>query len=136
MFEASRGKQLFDVQVHGAEIRAIAVDPKRRWIATGDKDGVVMLWNFKCGEEAATLNSKPQGPVAGLAIVDKGKRLIGSSGGKQVLIWDLTGLQHLTGQWQMRREKAAAPVVLVFLSQCFDFDGIQERVWGGPVKNG
>ena len=40
----------------------------------------------------ATPSTAGEGAVAGLAFVDKGKALIGTTGGEQVLLWDLSEL--------------------------------------------
>ncbi len=92
MLEASKGKRTFDLSGHEDEIRSVAVDPKREWIASGDKDGVVLLWNYKGGEPAAKLMGEAEGPVADLLFIDKGKRLIGTRGGNRILVWDLSDL--------------------------------------------
>lgn len=92
VIDAGKGKRSLELVGHDKKISALAVDGKRKWIASGDAKGSVRLWDYKSGETVATLKGEATGAVAGLVFDSKRKRLLGTCGGKELLAWDLSEL--------------------------------------------
>lgn len=92
LLEAKKGKRLHELVAHEKALCALAFDPRGELLASGDRSGQVLLWDVKEGRQVAKLQCALEGRVAGLAFVDKGKRLIGTTGGEGVVAWDLSEL--------------------------------------------
>ncbi len=89
VWTVSNGKCRFVLE-GDTTIRSLACDYGGRWIASGDENGVVTLWDFKRGEEFLKLKIDEEEPVVKLVFLERGKRLV-AAGGKHVTMWDLSG---------------------------------------------
>jgi WD domain, G-beta repeat len=73
-------------------IKSLAIDPTGAWIAAGDADGTLRIWNIADQKEVA--NKKIlKNDITQIAISDDGKEIATASYGKEVSIWDSSSLQ-------------------------------------------
>lgn len=70
-------------------LHAVTLSPDGKLAATGDRNGVVKLWNIGAGKELWRLSAHTQ-TVTGVAFTPKGDQLITTSRDRQIKIWDLT----------------------------------------------
>lgn len=70
----------------GAEVGSLAVAGKQGWIATGDANGMVVMWDLGKGTELARLQLDNDKAVAKLAFHKKEKALLAASGARVVAI--------------------------------------------------
>jgi eukaryotic-like serine/threonine-protein kinase len=73
----------------GGWITALALDRSNTHLATGDRNGMVRIWNFQSGELVYELN-KHTGRITSLAFSPDGTRLVSGSEDKYARIWDIT----------------------------------------------
>jgi hypothetical protein len=71
---------------HAGRVTAVAIAPDGTWLATGDDDGSVRIWDPATGQQRATL--RQAGPVRAVAIAPDGAWLAAASGDGTVRIWD------------------------------------------------
>jgi WD40 repeat protein len=62
---------------HAATVRAIAFSPKGDWLASGDEEGWVRIWDIAAGREIRAFQDAT-GPVAALAFHPDGRSLAGA----------------------------------------------------------
>jgi len=92
--EPQRGVSL-EAAEHDAEILALAFNPATNLLASGDREGIVQVWNVATNRLAATLHAHT-GAVTGLSFTHDGRRLATSSEDGAVRIWDpVLGLELL-----------------------------------------
>jgi RNA polymerase sigma factor (sigma-70 family) len=92
-WELSTGKLLHHFPGHYEEIRAVALSPDGKTLATGH-DTLIRFWDLASGRETGRLTS-PVGGTEGLAYTPDGKQLASGHSGQTVLLWDLTGRKVL-----------------------------------------
>jgi WD40 repeat protein len=96
---------------HKGYVYPVAYSPDGRWIASGDWDGKVRLWDAATGEPCATLSHPNY--VHSLAFLREGPWLVtGSHGDARLRIWDLTTarvLRQIPGPGQKFRSLAVSP---------------------------
>jgi WD40 repeat protein len=87
---------LFRLEGQAAKLTTLAYSPDGRWIAGGDDDGAVQVWDAATGKRAFTL--KGHGFAVGrVAFSRDGRRLASGDTGDlgQVKVWDLESRQEL-----------------------------------------
>jgi eukaryotic-like serine/threonine-protein kinase len=94
----------------GGWVTALALDRSNTHLATGDRKGVVRIWNFQSGELVYELTGHT-GRITALAFSPDGTRLVSGSEDKNARIWDITN-----GSERFLLKKHSAPVrAVVFL---------------------
>ncbi|PWU10183.1 MAG: hypothetical protein C5B50_25985 [Verrucomicrobia bacterium] len=77
--------------------RCAAFSPDGKWIATGDQDGKVSLWEVASAGRGRRTLSGHTASVSGVSFHPDGRRLVSSSFDGQVKVWDLqSGTELLT----------------------------------------
>jgi hypothetical protein len=117
----------------GARVVALACCPETNALATGDRDGVVRVWDLITTRLLATLEGHTA-PVTALAFAPGGRRLVSGARDDSLCVWDPT-----SGREVLRLPgPAGGPTALAFrpdgrrLVVARDFD-ITE--WGdGPIR--
>jgi WD40 repeat protein/serine/threonine protein kinase len=94
-----------------SDVHAVAFAPDGRWVASGNKDGRVKLWNLDTHEERPFVTGH-QGEVRALAFAPDGRRLASGGADGVVRVWDAaTGseLLSLPGQGHPVNSVAFSP---------------------------
>jgi WD40 repeat protein len=86
---------LWTVEGHGMKplyghvhpVLSVAACPKNRIIASGDRSGLIRLWDGDTGQTIESLNGH-NGPVSDLAFDSMGHFLMSASGDRSVVLWD------------------------------------------------
>ena len=86
---------LFSFPVQRDELRSLAVAPGGNLAASGDKSGLIMLWDLARGEQLGTLPGHLKGEVVALEFSADGRQLISAGRDKRVLVWDLSGRRQI-----------------------------------------
>jgi RNA polymerase sigma factor (sigma-70 family) len=86
-WELATGKLLRRFPGHYEEIRAVALSPDGRTLATGHNK-LIRFWDLASGRETGRLTS-PLGETQGLAFTPDGKQLASGHEAHTVLLWDL-----------------------------------------------
>ena len=60
---------------HDKELMSLALSPRDQWLAAGDVDGALVLWNFKTQEKVWERPEAPRKGYAGIAQSDDGSRI-------------------------------------------------------------
>jgi WD40 repeat protein len=77
---------------HSTEVGAVAVAPDGSWLATGDGDGTVRVWDVATGQQRAALTGHTRG-VSAVAVAPDGSWLATGSHDKTVRVWDVATRQ-------------------------------------------
>ena len=77
---------LASVEAHPGGVRALAVSPDGRLIASGGPDGVVRLWNLDTHAPVAALGGH-DGPVTGLSFFPDSRHLVSAGHDGSLRIW-------------------------------------------------
>ena len=73
---------------HGAIVQTVAFGPNGRWLASGDGDGTVRLWDAAKGSVVRVLPGH-RGAVMALALSPDGKRLASAGDDHTIKLWPL-----------------------------------------------
>jgi WD40 repeat protein/serine/threonine protein kinase len=77
--------------------RCATFSPDGKWIATGEQDGAVRLWEVASGGRVQRSLRSHAGSVSGVSFHPDGSRLVSCSGDGQVKVWDWrAGVELLT----------------------------------------
>ena len=87
VIDTATGKQLGVLRGHGNVVRAAAVRPDGKQIATGGLDQTVRLWDGQAYQPLATLQGH-KGWIYNIAYSPDGKRLLSASQDHTVRLWD------------------------------------------------
>ena len=79
---------------HGSTVNCVAFSQDGQWIAAGNSDSLVRIWDQASGEERLTLRGH-RGSVLSLAFNPDNRRLISSGGDTTVKIWDATASREV-----------------------------------------
>ena len=94
LIELKKGAELIEFEGHKVQVSKLAIDPKGRWLVSGDIEGNLFMWNLEDGRQPATLGVRARGPVAGIHFIGKGDTLLTTSGNQSVQVWDLSKLEE------------------------------------------
>ncbi len=94
----------------GGNFHSIALDPAGRWMATGDADGTIWLWDLSARDRAggALRREGPGGPIDYLKITPNTGWLITYSPEKPLQLWDLKGQSLPERPWVPNPDAAKA----------------------------
>lgn len=73
---------------HNAWVHSLAVDPSNMWFASGDREGLIKIWDIASGQLRITLTGHISG-VRGLAVSDRHPYLFSGGDDTMVKCWDL-----------------------------------------------
>jgi WD40 repeat protein/tRNA A-37 threonylcarbamoyl transferase component Bud32 len=96
---------------HDAPVLGLGVSPDGRWLATGDRQGVVTVWDLAAGREHKTLQRSGQ-EVGCLRFAPDGRTLATAGQGLVVRLWDVATWKPrggLVGTFSTVRSVAFAP---------------------------
>ena len=86
LWDARTGQPVGDPMQHGADVFALAFDPKGELLATGSGDNTARLWNAHTGQPVGAL-MKHGGPVWALAFDRRGRFLATGSVDNTARLW-------------------------------------------------
>jgi WD40 repeat protein len=86
------GQQRAALTGHTRGVSAVAVAPDGSWLATGDDDGTVEVWDVATGQQRAALTGHTRG-VSAVAVAPDGSWLATGSHDKTVRVWDVATRQ-------------------------------------------
>lgn len=69
-------------------LHAVTLSPDGKLAATGDRNGVVKLWNIGAGKEQLRFSAHTQ-TVTGVVFIPNGEKLVTTSRDRKIKIWDL-----------------------------------------------
>jgi WD40 repeat protein/tRNA A-37 threonylcarbamoyl transferase component Bud32 len=74
---------------HESSVTAVAVDSPGRWFLSGDRDGMLFIWDAKTLTLHRSIAAHDRSDINGLAVLPGGKQALSCGGDKRVLLWDL-----------------------------------------------
>ena len=91
---------------HDGEVSSLAFSADGFWLASGGRDGKVVLWDFAARRKLAVFPAQ-DAAVSSLAFEAHGTRLAAAGGASQITVWDLGTVQQRLGtiglDWEARR---------------------------------
>jgi WD40 repeat protein/serine/threonine protein kinase len=92
--------QLFDLEGHANAVRGLGYSLDGRWLASGDDDGIIIVWEALTGEPIATLRDAEGFGLSAVVFSPQGQWLAAGGGDNRVRLWD-------TATWQLAQEPLA-----------------------------
>lgn len=89
-------------EVHNGAVRALAVSPDKRWLATAGDDGLITVWDTSTWRKSGDLLGHTNA-VTALAFSPDSQRLASGGADRSVIVWDFQAQQPwtaLTGHTQ------------------------------------
>ena len=74
-------------RVHDAALTALAIHPRKPWIATASEDLTIRLWNLESGDLLEELRGPPS-PASDLHFSPDGTRLVSAGANGVALVWE------------------------------------------------
>ncbi len=87
VYDATTGQTVRLIEGHRSSVLVAAWDDTSRRLATGDRDGLIKIWDMATGQESATL--KEEGGVLGLQWGTGGRQIAAAIQPDRVRIWDV-----------------------------------------------
>jgi len=112
----------FELLGHRAEVRAVAISPDGKLLASGSKTGTIRLWDLAGANLLAEQPAHSHG-VESLAFSPDGKTLASGGWDQRVRVWDvpqLNPLWHFSGHSDGVRSVAFSPDGLYLVTGGFD----------------
>ncbi len=95
VWDIASGKAVLTVK-RPQRIYSVAISPDGKWLAAGDHDGTVQLWDALTGRKSRTLKGhNPGAAVRGLSFSRDGKQLADCSVDGTVKLWDVENGQEI-----------------------------------------
>ena len=85
---------------HAADVVAAAYSPDRRWLATGDADGLIRLHDLTAADPRTAVHDLAghQGPVSGLVFAADGRRLVSAGSDGTLRSWQVDAASPVAGR--------------------------------------
>jgi WD40 repeat protein/DNA-binding SARP family transcriptional activator len=85
--DLASGAIAYTLEGHETTTEAVSYSPDGRWLATGDNNGVVMVWDNATRREVATFEHK--GRIHAVAFSPDGQRLATAGEDGKLTVWDI-----------------------------------------------
>ena len=95
IWDVRTGTEKMNLSGHLDAIRSIAFSPDGKKIASGGRDGIVLLWNAKTGNQIGAQLDGHASSVNALAFSPDGKILASAGSDLQIILWDVQGQQRI-----------------------------------------
>jgi RNA polymerase sigma factor (sigma-70 family) len=86
-WDPASGQMIANFQGHRGEVKAVALSPDRRQVATGSADKTAKVWDLNTGKLLATCEGHA-GVVRAVAFSPRGRKLATAGADKTVKLWD------------------------------------------------
>ncbi len=77
------------LQTRHHKVKAMAISPDGKYLATGGEDQTIRFWNLEDATEEEDFSIKERNNVLALAYLPDGRRLVAACDGRRVHCWDL-----------------------------------------------
>jgi WD40 repeat protein len=94
----ANGDVVSSFEGHQTSVFCVAFDPKGKYLASGDSDRQVKLWDRATGRKIRTLTGHTD-YVFGVAFSPDG-RYLATASWREVIVWDVSSLQKVKQPWQ------------------------------------
>jgi WD40 repeat protein len=125
----NRSHAFSTIPARGEDVTALACCPEKNYLATGERTGVVQVWDAGSRVSLVSLEGHTA-EVTALAFSPGGKRLVSAGKDGSLCVWDVGGGREVL----CFEGLASAPVALAFhpeVRRLFVATGLGIEMWGG-----